>query len=1257
MDPTVTESVQVPQQESLGKVINETRSQAKQEVEQAKTNLVLKAKLVTDIKQALKDAETSGKEVVAEEKKGEELQQRGGLLIPTKAEEGKFALKTLIKAAEYAKAGIQISTTRKGQELLVRLAEKSYTSPSVASAIEARLSDYLIGNKDITFSTQPGDKSDFEKAFTGLAEDNSIAAELINRSIIEGQSIIAPNLSEAELRQKLEIKGTQPQAKQRGTQRSVEDEDKFKQLQNEILSKIDESRKLPDGDPNKITDSELVQLNDFLRLNSQVVPTSGAAKLVALRLDQGKITEFIEVSKRMFGSELDLRQMELYAPGLANSLQRAQREFNVDEIRRKFVTQNTEGKFIFTRENRLKFQELITKHYYQVLQKIHQDKSRRFQESMQGSMEYSYFFPTLKQVISRACDDLSNSVFVNNEEVQRFLKDKSSRYQASIMTYAQIMHDLPLLAKDAAQFEKWGEFLGYLFPSELAEVFDEGDRFMQMARDEITMYIRKRLVTNKDTNQYPSDLTSGEYDREGVRWGLKFEKEIREVLKKRVDELNIQLEREGKPKIDLGENDWKLDRAMTYASGIGIANLVDIEVMSTADTKGNFQGIHPLLGVLSARANWQAGRGDPNSGLISKYLLKMDVELYPEMRKFIPRLFNKKKWVPKKFADEVDKQAKMYGDDVLGELFDRGGTYQELLSMINLPNSLISRHGWRMNELTAEMQENFKAFYNLDPNDNWKSWTAEQWKEYFDFSLKEYGNASLWWYLTSGPDRLTNEMKRLLVKQRGDPNEANNEFEEYKSGRKMLEKDFDFIIDGEERRMTYLEIRNMRQGQLRGETFFRYMRRNPGDFILLLTQLAPELVAEAKGGDIGDVFKSLDEIEKLDKMSLDKEKIRARRSELLKRWGEQGFNQLIEVRKWLINSSNLTVNPEPEAKGEKYGKDIKGFMKYLVEKSGTAFEKMMIEGKETDEKVRNIENDPNKPEEQKKKEIAELRRNRRMYLKKEDFFEEQLFETIYATNGLSKILSGEDFANLDNFYEKFGDFDTFGKDNIFYRMGISWTHRNYDVNPFSSDFNHFAVYNKLGGVGEDTPKRWLSDTATTQKVISKIAQLEQLLENAAIDGKLEKIYELHHEMFWTLKNIMGNEYAWKANYLLASIVTQFFWEHSATRQPFLRFPFDLIAKSILDKEVSLSRLLTGNRHAYTMDENAARTYFRKLAYDMHVLPHEGAWSNEQLELAFDAKSDTFIFGDVLPSVGYFMVMFLLWTYIKKALEEAEGKKH
>ncbi|MBI4225547.1 hypothetical protein HY612_00365 [Candidatus Roizmanbacteria bacterium] len=173
-----------PRVEALNKAtivetIIEATDSINKEVQAAQANPLLLNILITKLRQELKYAEAPAKDFIVNEKKATR-----GEAIPSKQGEAAFALRTVIRAVEAAKKGIVVSKTTQGQELLVKLGEKSYTSFSVASAIEANLADYLIGNKNITVSAQPGVKSDFERAFENLRSDSITAAKLIGDSII-----------------------------------------------------------------------------------------------------------------------------------------------------------------------------------------------------------------------------------------------------------------------------------------------------------------------------------------------------------------------------------------------------------------------------------------------------------------------------------------------------------------------------------------------------------------------------------------------------------------------------------------------------------------------------------------------------------------------------------------------------------------------------------------------------------------------------------------------------------------------------------------------------------------------------------------------------------------------------------------------------------------------------------------------------------------------------------------------------------------
>jgi|GEM_PF-1709687 len=1182
-----------------------------------------------------------------------------------KATKTKITVQEVMKTYREEKL-IPPSVGRIGTEMIKNLANKidqsfitEQTSPYLYQIINKALNGQIKNVDDL---------SQIFRQMDYLIAYNPTLYQKIHESLVE--TALSEGSSQSEIDQKFNMKENslvqkiQRNASGNRMAPSAEDWDKYEQIHKQInkaLSKAFENEKVGGDDRYKVLrflfgDNSLNEGEMLAIFNKLGLPNS-----------REMITNYNSLRKQLFENGLNLEFIKQYMPQFSRYIDQAQSEFKLDSLLKNgFVTKNEkDGSLEFKRKDRLRFQDLIQEYYYYALEKVHDDKSKLFQESSGQSMEYQYYFGAIRQIISNACDQLKKYHFQDNNEIQEFLTDKSSRYQASIMTFARTFHDLPLYARNVESFEKWPEFLGYLFPSELAEVFDENDRFMQTARETITQYTRMKIVQNG--NKVPADLISGEYKTQGVRWSLKFEEDIKNMLKSRAGKLGIDLS---------GRNEWKLRRALTYAPGIGIANLVDYETMSTADpnTPANFKGVPPLLSAISAKFNWGLGRGDPVAGVFSKYLLGMPVTMFPEDRGFIPRLFHKRKWVPKAFANMIDSQVKEYTDLILTDLFDRGSTYQELLSMVNIATSLISRHGWRMNPIRDELKGTFKEEKpGMDFEHAWDQWTAKDWKEIFDLSLRDYGNASLWWFVNSNLERLDTEMKRLLVDQeKTGRDKAFEEWNEFSSGKRALEK---IMFDGDKKH-SFLEVRQLRLYQLRGESFYRYMRRNPGDFLLLLSQTVPELAnANINIEDLArrgitlneneirilnsDIFVDDSEIKsyetalkKIGKTDLEIRQIISRRERVKNSWQEE-FATLRNVRRWLIENS-------------KTQKSVKDFITFFTEGASVAFARMMSENDKYKQRIENAET-----EDEKKTLKAEYAKKFRLYLKKEDFFsretgeekEKQLARMVFDEGGLFNLLTGQNYDNLGDekdfgYLENFGDYNKLGKKTAFFYMAQGWTLKEGDINPFSSDFNHFAVYKHLGEVGEDVVKRYLGDANAVKKMVEGVSKLDVMLAEIATGQiKLDELYKLHMTMYSTLKGIISDEYAIRANYILAQIVTQFFWEHSLTRNASLKYlGAGLLTRLFVGTKISLSKILTGNRHAYSMDENAARDYFRHLAYDLHVLPHEGAWSNEQLELAFDSKQDTFIFGDVLPSVMWLLLLYLIWTYAKKALEESQGKK-
>jgi len=971
-------------------------------------------------------------------------------------------------------------------------------------------------------------------------------------------------------------------------------------------------------------------LNGDVNLASQVIPLVQNINITA-----DKVGRYAQLHRKIYPVEnIEYLRGMMTDAQLIGHLDRAISEFKVDNLKGargiiKFDA--TTGKVNFDRRG---FKKMINEFYFLALKDIHENHSKLFQEA-QNPYQHGYYFAGLRGVINNLTQALKTAGYDYTDlGIDAYFDDILGHFQSCLLSYAEIFHNLPLYARDASTFEKWSSFLGQLFPTELAEIFDPEDPLMEMSRHEISMYLRKRVALNN--NKIPPDLFSGDYKTGEVRYGNDDREKMMADLKKRAEAI---LERpvEG----------WELQRALTYGLGIGIANLMDPEVICTADPNvdAEFRDLYSLAPVLSAKHNWGLGRGYPASGLFP-HLLAMDVTLYPEEKGFVRRLFDKGYWSPEEFDKYVKTAATEYGGELFDSLLSRQGKYQELLNMINIGTSLNSRHGWRLQDMRTKLGDFIqKGIYGTEKTVGFgdahklNGWGNKEWGAYFDLSMQLYGTASNWWWVAP---RVERELKRLLATEIG-YDEANTEFEKYSTGEKGLQKKYRINVNGEEREVNFGEYRVMRTNQLRGDAFFQYAQRNPGDFLLLLGQLAPELLDTATNYfDTRDNLKAA--CESAGKSELETKKELAKRQRLIDRWGESQFERLRQIRDWLnvtLIGSFKTAGLVGE--GKKF-KDEKAVIEYFLNKSGTAYEKCIKE-KVTGDVVKEdqparsrkwlVRSDVMAEDEAKEPEAELLRR------------------ALFDEGGFIGLVKQRE--NLGGFTE--GTNYDFGEFEFFYKMGEIWTLKQGDINPFAADMNHFAVYKHMGKSGEEVVKRYLGDAQAVYKMITEVAKLDEMLLHMANErsGELKDLDKLFTDVFLTLKGIISKEAGQRGCYILAQIVGQFFQEHSITRMPILgTFPFDAIMGAALGDKLSLSKLITENRWAKSMDQNALRTFFRHLHDDLHVVELDGMWSVEQLNRAFHTETDTFVVGDAVPNIMTFIALYLLFIYLKKATAELSG---
>lgn len=1098
-----------------------------------------------------------------------------------------------------------------------------------ANLIVSKLSDFLSGEKPLEVFID----SEFEKRLVDIKLRSEKAAKKIFEIIIKEPSKFNTDYRILEL---ISNKIFGESLQQHDSKKIVEKMDRFIEIRDKIKKLLDqyqiESKDLSEDDKEKISLAKR-----FINYDRSVSFSDFEDILNRIGIDYKEIREFLLLREELL-PHLTPRDVATFLSDrfLTDLLHRAIVDFDINNIVRKYITYDKNGNPEFTHKNRMLFSKEIVKYYYLALRKVHENNSTHFSEAKnRGGNQIDYYFGGLQGLISDLANRLESEIFKNNPEVVRFLRDRSGRFTSSILNYAEIFHDLPLYARDAGSFEKWPEFLGRLFPSEMGEAF-YGDPVMEVSRSVITLYLRRRIVMNG--NRIPADLFAREFNESEVRYSHVDGENIKRLIVGQLEDLKR------KGLIDNFE-EWEVDRALNYSLGIGLASLIDPELISTADPNiGNdFRGIYPLASKLTAKHNWGLGRGYPAANLVPE-LMAFDVTMFPEERGLLRRWFKKRKWIPEKIREFVAKKRLFYGEKVWDELIDRDGSYQELLSMINIFPALTSRGGWRFIHLRGELT----GLMNLDWESR-QSWSEETWDKFFNEAIKRYGASSLWWW---GGELAAARTHHYLEHYFGKRKDLIEKFEKG-------EVNIEIFLDGKKKVVSYNTLQSMIDFKTRGELFEKYMKRNPGDFMMIMKQLIPELL-EVKGAVAFDdelgFFVSKADFEEKIKRAIEKSKKEkeakgekmtkkemkeleeeyiSKYEKLLRRWGgEENLVRLGQLRKFIFGNLDSVVGDyfkkqnksESELSSLTLDKKIEIFLNYFQEESMSAFNYLKLLNKD--------------------KGVSEGD----VFLN-EAYIENPVFRKLLfgegGAEGLFTILKSASYTGPET-------------RDLFYFIAQSWWYKQGLVNPFNTDIDHYRVFSKLGKAGEDVLKRVLGDANAVAKMIESVAKLDSLLREAALHGETidPKEFDKIHQTVWsTLKGIIGEDYANKANYILAQTIAKFYWEHSITRNTFINvFGLRIPTTLFLGKKISLSKLVTGNWKAHTMDTNAVRAYFRHLAYDLEVLPHEGPYSYSQLEKAFDATSDTYIATEFAPNAIYFVILFLLFTYLKRAIEEEEKKK-
>jgi hypothetical protein len=707
--------------------------------------------------------------------------------------------------------------------------------------------------------------------------------------------------------------------------------------------------------------------------------------------------------------------------------------------------------------------------------------------------------------------------------------------------------------------------------------------------------------------------------------------------------------------------DWEISRAITYSRAIGLLNLSDPENLGTGNIASHFRGIPDIIAQVVQRHKWNAGRGGTKNPILADLLSAVTVRVNPTEQsvflKLLDGIFAKTGHDPKAIAELGDKVRNAMGRELNMDLVNIESTFLEMSNTMNI-GSLYTRAGWRIEHLLGYhegqpaqhlghpgVMREMKALHL-----SWGGrhhWHQADWVKFHDVLSRQIGSNAIWWYAgqrnsESGKAGIYAEKYFEHLQKTGQIGKGVS-FEQAFLGKDTF-KPVDIQIWGKNgsgysrERKTIFEIHEMQVNQSRGEMLGRLLRRSPGDYLLTVLQLAPELMdlndpVKESRGVWGTVTKYIDAHGHEQEV---KAPILGRRDELRNRFGEHGMERLSQIRTW-INTVEDKYKGDPRFSS--ITNDVerrRKIMDFVITDLGSAFENL-----------RQID-------------------QRRLDPDSADGMEIDLkAEHIPVRNGDTKLRelmfgsSPTDRSAFMNIFtdgkgdSDFGDFDKLNEHNFNYILAKVWTDTNLDIIPTTADIDNYQVYEDIGAVGETALKRLIGDLPGWNEVAAKLQGLDLMIEHVARHGDLEQVYELCHEIF-NLKNIVGEEHAKRAIFYVASTVATYMWETDAARMPFIsNTPWGMALKAQLGDNISLSKVRFGPR-AFTMDSNAVREFFKELSFDMGVLGIEGRWSYQHGKESFEATDSQWFLGEVMVQGFAYISLLIMYFYMKKALAEQSG---
>ncbi|MFZ2206526.1 MAG: hypothetical protein WA061_03050 [Microgenomates group bacterium] len=742
---------------------------------------------------------------------------------------------------------------------------------------------------------------------------------------------------------------------------------------------------------------------------------------------------------------------------------------------------------------------------------------------------------------------------------------------------------------------------------------------------------------------------------------------------------------------NIGEfEDWEIERALKYAQGIHLTQTIrGFEIIASGRPPQHFRGsadnMVDMAGVLNPNWKWQMGRGGPQNMPVYREAMYADmIKKRPEKnlgKRIWNDLFGKDHWNPEEVHDTYGKNKWNTDEKIMekwAEIEDqwlyKDISFRKMIKLMGL-GGLAGRGGWRLEGFRAGidsqgseyaqyvekiqdaiLQANAEALgkkdltgFNLDQKtyDQLAKSVGVGSRFFFDQARGDaFAKEELWKYL---------EAKGGFVKDDTPARELDKLWYEYTFGEHGND-DIITLPGGE--KMTLMELDEVKVLTLRGLNFRDLMKRSPMDFLNSLINISPELLTKGLGG-VGDEYFIFNE-DALEKKVHELENTKGKREELLMKikvkqadmrrmWGtdkQENRDHLLAVRGF-YKSVEEWGEAQLKTKGKlPMDKQLKDAKKEDIEKH--VWEPLYRTMDLAIEKVR-LHNSP----EMSREDIIVMNENGEGV-------------DAAATEAIRDMFFGAgDKKGLVTYFNSLNEncgVDADGKEmsvgqwtdkdrGFFYHMGRSWYNElGHNFPPDTSDVDwRYILHNMGANSGENMVKRLWGDLNAYNGVMSKLMSLDDILAKCASSNSLEKIMEIHAGIRG-LKGICGDEPAYEMQFYLAQVVARYFQENSMTRMPGL----GMLARLAGGNTISLSKIY-GGAHAMTMSTDGINAYFQSLGHGDYIA-EEGIYGVERLQQALGADWQKMVITEMIPNIATALTLFLLYKYLKDAMDETGGKK-